>query len=183
MGTRALHGFHQFQRQDLLGGRYSLLGIPHDNEFLPPDAPVAIHADFWVNFLWKRLIGARVFNATLSPGSRLVRAFAHCGTPPSPHRPGAAGGLGLVLVNLAESSRTVQVASEEDAVELQVWTLTPTSAGPFGAGALLNGKALPTHVADGRTIDDIPVPAEAHAGSLELAPLSVTFATAPKCPG
>ena len=73
---------------------------------------------------------------------------------PFPHRPGAAGGLGLILVNLAESSRTVQIASEEDAVELQVWTLTPTSAGPFGAGALLNGKALPTHVADGRTIDD-----------------------------
>ena len=34
LGSRALHGFSQYQRQDLLGGRYGLLGIPHDNEAL-----------------------------------------------------------------------------------------------------------------------------------------------------
>eukprot|EP00041_Stephanoeca_diplocostata_P013955 m.249823 g.249823 ORF g.249823 m.249823 type:complete len:191 (-) comp19529_c0_seq2:954-1526(-) len=60
LGIRAKHGFAQWQRQDLIGGRYGLLSIPHDNEFLGPDDPVGIHPDFWVNFLWKRLMGTVV---------------------------------------------------------------------------------------------------------------------------
>lgn len=32
LAGRALIGFKQYQRQDLIGGRYGLLGIPHDGE-------------------------------------------------------------------------------------------------------------------------------------------------------
>ena len=34
LGLRATIGFQQYQRQDLIGGRYGLMGIPHDNEKL-----------------------------------------------------------------------------------------------------------------------------------------------------
>jgi hypothetical protein len=89
LGHRAALGFSQYQRQDLVGGRYALLGISHDNEALARGDPVRIHPDFWVAFLWKRIMGNTVFNATagalhLDPA---VRAYAHCGIPPSPHAP------------------------------------------------------------------------------------------------
>ena len=32
-------------------------GMPHDNEFLGKKDAVTLHADFWINFMWKRLMG------------------------------------------------------------------------------------------------------------------------------
>ena len=54
LGHRAVLGFSQYQRQDLLGGRYSLLGSPHDNEFLGRADAVTIHPDFWVGVRLRR---------------------------------------------------------------------------------------------------------------------------------
>ena len=45
MSLRAKHGFSQYQRQDLIGGRYSLIGIQHDNEALNETSPVQLHPD------------------------------------------------------------------------------------------------------------------------------------------
>lgn len=88
LGARALAGFKQYQRQDLIGGRYGLMGIPHDNEaLLGKDDPVTLHPDYWVAFMWKRVMGNKVFNATAAAGTALdpmVRVHGHCGLPPSP---------------------------------------------------------------------------------------------------
>ena len=84
----------------MIGGRYSLLGIPHDNEALMHADPVSIHPDFWVAFFWKRLMGTAVLNATagavLDPS---IRAYAHCGMPPSMHLPPRRLGDGASLVD------------------------------------------------------------------------------------
>ena len=48
LGLRAKHSFKQYQRQDLIGGRYGLLGIGHDNEELRTEDAVRINPDFWV---------------------------------------------------------------------------------------------------------------------------------------
>lgn len=49
-----------------------------------------INADFWVHFMWKRIMGRHVLNATAhaAVGTKLdadVRVYAHCGTAPSPN--------------------------------------------------------------------------------------------------
>ena len=51
LGIRAKAGFAQYQRQDLLGGRYGLLSIPGDDQRLGPTDPVGIQPDFWINFM------------------------------------------------------------------------------------------------------------------------------------
>jgi hypothetical protein len=42
MGQRAAHGFQQYQRQDLVDAHYSLVTMPHDNEFLGPHDSVGL---------------------------------------------------------------------------------------------------------------------------------------------
>ena len=51
LGIRAKAGFAQYQRQDLLGGRYGLLSIPGDDQRLGSTDPVGIQPDFWINFM------------------------------------------------------------------------------------------------------------------------------------
>jgi hypothetical protein len=74
LGFRALHGFAQHQRQDLLGGRYGLLAVPHDSEFLAdgyvsPSVRRSLHdtsllnaqaeGGFWGRSLWQRASAVR----------------------------------------------------------------------------------------------------------------------------
>ena len=200
MGLRAQHSFKQYQRQDLVGGRYSLVGMPHDNEFLSEADAVTLHADFWVNFLWKRLMGPTVLNTSVSGGDAdpesdgpSVRGYAHCGTAPSPFRPNATGGappLTVLLVNLDNSNTSTEVTID-GAASLVSWTISPATGkggGPFGARALLNGKLLPRVIADGEVIGRVPVAGvQTVGGKLSLPPISVTFAmveglpTPPEC--
>ena len=184
LALRASRGFAQYQRQDLVGGRYSLVGVGHDNEaLLTPGAPVTLHADFWVNFLWKRLVGTGVLKATVVGGGRTVRGYAHCGQGPSRFAPGVMPEeqVTFVLINL-ENSTDAAVALDPAPSAYTAWTLGPTAAGAFGAGALLNGQELPATVADGATIDEIPVPGVGREGSaaatVTLPPISVTFVMA-----
>jgi hypothetical protein len=150
---------------------------------------VSLHADFWVNFLWKRLVGTGVLNATVSGGDRLVRGYAHCGAPPSPwaaHRGQQSPGeedqvVTLVLINL-DNSTDATITLDPAPSAYTSWTLGPTAAGPFGAGALLNGQELPATVADGAMIGPVPVPGTAREGGaaavVSLPPISVTFVMA-----
>ena len=125
MGQRAAHGFQQYQRQDLVGAHYSLVTMPHDNEFLGPHDSVGLTADFWVNFLWKRTVGTHVLDATVL-GSETVRAYVHCGVAPSPHKIRDAAAT-AVLINL-DNTTSVPVALT-GATRLQAWTLSPTPDG------------------------------------------------------
>lgn len=49
--------------------------------------PLKIHSDFWVMFMWKRLMGTDVYdvNSTAVTKDPDVRVYGHCGVPPSPH--------------------------------------------------------------------------------------------------
>ena len=173
MGNRARHGFAQYQRQDLVGARYSLVSMPHDNEFLGERDAVGLTADFWVNFMFKRLIGMQVLNATVA-GSASVRAYVHCGPAPSPHRI-ASTGAAAILINLDNASSTrVTVAG---ASRLQAWTLSPTlDGGPFGKRVRMNGVLLPDTIADGTAISSVPVAGKrVEGGTLSLLPISVSF--------
>lgn len=175
MGQRAAHGFSQYQRQDLVGAAYSLVSIPHDNEFLGPHDAVGLTVDFWINFLWKRTVGMRVLRADVV-GSKTVRAYAHCGSAPSPHKIQENDtGATAVLINLDNSS-SVSVTIE-DASHLQAWTLSPTQkGGPFGKQAMLNGKLLPSRISDAVAFTSIPVPPTRIQGStITLPPISVSF--------
>ena len=185
LGHRAALGFSQYQRQDLVGGRYSLLGIPHDNEYLATSDPVRLHPDFWVNFLWKRVMGVTVLNASLTgrlgPADPSVRAYAHCGTPPSPHPLVAMEAnhtpMGLTLINLnSTSSQRVRLRGVVGGV---AWTLTAGKGGYFGQDVLLNGIPLPSTIADGQPLGPLPpstpgVPVR-KGETLTLPPFSVCF--------
>ena len=57
------------------------------------------------------------------------------------------------------------------------WTISPATGGPFGTAALMNGKALPSAIADGEVIGEVPVVGvRTVGGELSLPPISVTFA-------
>lgn len=168
LGARARAGFVQFQRQDLLGGMYGLLGIPHGGEALGPEDAVRIRADFWVNFLWKRLIGTQVLDAELTSkldapgnGSRLLRAYAFKGRPPSPHADSGAQECAdfyppacyvLLLINLDTAPQYVKLEGAHATFRL--------TAGPGGLFGLdppsLNGATLPEALSDGRPMTSIP---------------------------
>jgi len=187
LGLRATLGFQQYQRQDLAGGRYGLLGLAHDSEsLLGKGDPVRINPDFWVNFLWKRVMGSTVYNATAAGnGDASLRVYAHCGTPPSPHAPlpiaAATNPMGLVVININSSvPRAVTLPRTET---WTVWTLEAADGDVFGETSSLNGMALPRSISDGAPIAGIPASGIEHRGadSLKLPPFSVTFAAATVC--
>jgi hypothetical protein len=173
MGQRAAHGFHQYQRQDLVGAAYSLVTIPHDNEYLGSRDAVGLTADFWVNFLWKRTVGTHVLSAEVV-GSEAVRAYVHCGAAPSPHRIQDIGAT-AVLINLDNSSSVSVTVT--GANRLQAWTLSPTpGGGPFGRKVMLNGELLPDKITDAVAFTSIPVPPRTlHGSEVTLPPISVSF--------
>lgn len=180
---RALHGFKSYQRQDLFGGAYGLTNSPTGAMALGPADPLVLRPDFWVNFLWKRLLGPQVYN--VSSSSRLLRAYAFSGTPPSPFAEAAcaSASVQLLLLNLdsaAGASVALPAATQGGGAApglYSAWTLTSGGeSDPFSTLTALNGAALPTTVDSasinpatflskivqpantGRVSDGVPVP-------------------------
>jgi hypothetical protein len=161
LGLRAVLGFKQYMRQDLIGGRYGLLGIPHDGEALRKDDPLSITADYWVHFLWKRVMGKAVLNATAVVrvnGTAVVRAldpalrvYAHCGRVSSVH--GASSDenpLGITMINIdSTDAKTVVLASGIGSV-YTYWTLSagtnPKHTAAPMAGSTRSKQKLPHDV-------------------------------------
>ena len=186
LGQRAAAGFAQHQRQDLVGGRYALLDIQRGQESLGTHATVVLYPDFWVNWMWKRVMGTAVLRADLSDdfGGTLM-AYAHRGVPPSPwaepRGSGGAAALGLVIVNLDETeARSVSVAAlvGEDRQYSQ-WTLSPGPDGYASSEATMNGEALATRIADGSVLGEMSCvgnPVVGHGtAALVVPPVSVVF--------
>ena len=140
LATRAKHGFVQYQRQALIGGAYGLTASAesHPQSALGVDEAVLLRPGYWVNFLWKRVLGQNVLNATST--SAAVRAYAFAGSAPSPYAAkectatGGAFGAGagrvgsgskqLLLVNLSpEDTSTVKLASCSSGYH--AWVLAP----------------------------------------------------------
>eukprot|EP00656_Telonema_subtile_P047493 TRINITY_DN5459_c0_g1_i3.p1 TRINITY_DN5459_c0_g1~~TRINITY_DN5459_c0_g1_i3.p1 ORF type:complete len:116 (+),score=24.49 TRINITY_DN5459_c0_g1_i3:94-441(+) len=98
-----------------------------------------------------------------------------CGVPPSMHVPSAVSEtnapMGWALVNIANTSREVQFASN-----CTIWTMT-SADGPLGNSVNLNNQLLPASIQDGVPISNIPVAGDVKpTGALiELPALSVSF--------
>ena len=180
MALRAANGFKQYQRQDFVGGRYSLIGTEHDNQFEPYSSSVTIHPDFWINFLWKRTMGRVVLNTTTTmfSSNKTLRGYAHCGKPPSEHRVSSSNSdesLTVLLVNLDDTSNYTDVIIPGMKSSYS-WSLTPGNEGVFGSSARLNGMDLPTMLSDGKPINKVPALGVKGAGPIiSVPPLSVTF--------
>ena len=161
MCLRAQHGFSQYQRQDLLGGRYSLVGIDHDNQFLSDVAPVQLHPDFWINFLWKRLIGQTVLNVStffieqeerqqeLLSSKTLLRVYAFMGKPPSKYSiPSNENSITFVIINLNNATATHMSIKGlvKDVVEVTSttsWMISPEESSSSSSGSTVNTDGGP----------------------------------------
>jgi hypothetical protein len=182
MALRAKHGFAQYNRQDLFGGGYGLVNSPSGAMALTRTDALHITPDLWTSFLWKRTLGLSVLNATSS--SRLVRAYAFRGAPPSPFASGLCGALELLLINLDNSTAATPVVLPPAAAgaTFAAWSLAPGAGGAFASEAILNGAPLPAaidvSVRDPRDflqhIVQPPVVGLVSAG-LALPPLSTNF--------
>jgi hypothetical protein len=146
---------------------------------LGAEDPVVIKPDFWVSFLWKRLLGTSVLNASTS--SRDVRAYAYSDAPPSVFaEPACASApLQLLLLNLRNASADVALPPGSSTYSL--WALAPVDGTALSTAATLNGAALPGRL-DVREGDPAFLrristpPAVGSVGTpLTLAPLAVAF--------
>ena len=175
MALRAAHGFKQYQRQDLVGGRYSLVGTLHDNEYEPVTASVRLHPDFWINYLWKTFVGGSVLNATLSPSSpNTIRAYAHCGKPPSTLHDWESITT-LILINLDNSTDSTTLKLK-GVTSYQRWTMTSgEELHPFGTDVYLNGMLMASNISNGKPINELPVAGVNGEGDIFLPKLSVSF--------
>ena len=180
LALRATHGFKQHQRQDFVGGRYSLVGTLHDNEYEPATASVTLHPDFWVNFLWKRIVGSYVLNATLSITTlNNVRVYAHCGQPPSAFHVNSdewESSVTIILINL-ENTTDSTTLNLTQFTSYERWTMTSGEDmnNPFGTDVFLNGQLMPSVINNGQPINDVPVSGVKGEGGLFLPKLSISF--------
>ena len=200
LASRAAHGFVQYQRQAFVGGAYGLVAAAaaHPSQgALGPTEAVLLRPGYWVNFLWKRVLGRSVHNATVS--SPAVRAYAFSGAPPSPFAEPACAAAGdaamkqLLLINLSPDENAtvtfggVVAAGGGASASFSAWVLSPppssnaTAAAPgaldpFSDRARLNGELLPALV-DGAApfLTDVPVAAVTGSGATQLSPLSIAF--------
>lgn len=116
LGNVARRGHRISVRQSLSGASYGLL----NEDTLEP------RPDYWASVLWKRLMGTRVLDASVSGGSS-VRAYAHCAR-------GRAGEAVALVLNL-DASETVQLDQGTEA-----WVVT---AEALASQALkLNGEPI-----------------------------------------
>jgi len=191
MALRASKGFTHFNRQDLVGARYGLVRIPHDDEYLAHDDEVGLSPDFWVNFFWKRTIGTNVLhvNNTGSTNNTL-RAYAFRGTPVSPFSEYDNATLSLVVINQGSKAEILNlVLNEEDDeedgdntsfTEALSWSLQTGSTNYNNVNnsmTRVNGMMMPSSITDGKPIEKSPVSGKRtnNTNSFIIEPTSVTF--------
>jgi hypothetical protein len=151
MSVRARAGFVHYQRQDLFGAEYGLVNSPTAVMALSVTDPLTIRADYWVAFLFKRIVGLSVLN--VSSSDIAVRAYGYTGSAPSPFAaPQCAAGsasLQLLLLNIDNSSAvsvSLPAPLAHGSGSYAAWSLTPTGGNPFSMTAQLNGQPLPTEI-------------------------------------
>ena len=119
-------------------------------------------ADFWAAVLWKRLMGTTVLKSQAKADAAL-RIYAQC-------MQGKAGGVTLLALNTdAKQERSIAIGAKAESYVLTADSLTSSRV-------LLNGVEL-------KAQEDGTVPAvsgaPAAAGTIRLAPLSITFLAIP----
>jgi heparanase 1 len=151
-GTLAKRGVQVIMHNTLAASDYGLL----DENTLAP------RPNYWAALLWHKLMGTTVLDAGASPSPDL-HLYAHC-------LPGRPGGVTLLAINADRtSSHPLAIPVKSDRYTLTARELTDTAVE-------LNGNELKLS-SDG----DVPSLAGAStpAGSVVLAPASITFLSMP----
>ena len=191
MSAKARAGYDAYFRQDLVGASYALVNTSIPT--LPPPASFvggfSPSSDYYLLYLWKRLVGARVLDVSTAAGGvePTTRAYAFC-TLSSWQPPSGGGGASppsvtLILINI-DPLATACLAIPSfvpPSASLTYFTLTAGEAGEGvqSWGVRLNGKLLQL-TANG-TLPDLSgkvVPA-GQEGGIFLPPLSVSFVVVP----
>jgi heparanase 1 len=164
LGRLARRGEKVVVRQTLSGSDYGLVD----------DRTLAPNPSYWASWLWRRLMGKRVFAASIDPPAPALRAYAHC------LRDDAGGDGGpataVLLVNLDPTATTT--------VSLPAGSATPRALLRLQADALgsrltrLNGVVLRPGADGSPPPLPIALP-ETGARDISMPPLSIAFAVLP----
>ncbi|XP_062592250.1 heparanase-like, partial [Saccostrea cucullata] len=161
LGLAAKRNVGAVIRQTFYGANYGL--IDHiTNEPNP---------DYWLTFLYKKMVGDYVFETTSSDKNRRVRFYCHCaadGFPP--------GSLTLYGMNLYNSNVTVQLNQEFDTSHMLVYLMSSLNNDLKSKSVRLNGKVLRMS-SDDSFPDITPVIVR---GNLEMPAYSYVFVVLPK---
>ena len=172
MGSSARAGVAGFARQDLVGAFYALLNTSRPGATGDAQGRFTPTPDYYLLWLWQRLVGPRVLDVAPPPGAQGVRAYAFCSA-------NVTNAATLVLINIGAAPVCVGAPSFVPAgAALTVYALTAADAAGVEAwGARLNGRPLAT--GQGGALPDLrgeDVPA---AGGVTLQPTSVALVVAP----
>ncbi|KAJ1524818.1 hypothetical protein ONE63_009688 [Megalurothrips usitatus] len=130
LGMAASNNISVVVRQSFIGGNYGLL----DEKTLEPNP------DFWVSYVFKKLVGQVVLNITRSDKNPLVRLYAHCSKKSIPE-------LNAVVVygmNLGSTQYETyfRMKNMNYSSEFQQYILTPMDGQLGSSGIRLNGRVL-----------------------------------------
>jgi hypothetical protein len=179
MAASARAGVAGFARQDLVGASYALL-----NTSLPGEPGTAVGAftpspDYYLLWLWQRLVGRAVLDVAPAGGggggaaAAAVRVYAFCSRNDT-------ASVTLALINIGGAPACVGApAFVPPGGALTVFTLTPGDAaeGVEAWGARLNGRLLALRA--GGALPDLSGERVPAAGGVTLPPTSVTLLVAP----
>jgi hypothetical protein len=175
MASSAAAGLAGFARQDLVGAYYALVNTSAPGQPGTAVGGFAPSPDYYLLWLWQRLVGAQVLAVQPPPGPAAapLRTYAFCSRNTS-------SAVLLVVVNLgAEAVCLGAPLFVPQGQPLTVYTLTPgePSQGVEAWGARLNGRLLA--LGERGELPDLSgasVPAE---GGVTLPATSVTLLVAP----
>ena len=173
MGASARAGVAGFARQDLVGASYALINTSAPGEPGTAVGGFAPAPDFYLLWLWQRLVGARVLQVAppAGGGGGGVRAYAVC----SRNDTAAAT---LVFINIGAAQCVGAPAFVPPSGALTVFALTAgDDAGVESWGVRLNGRLLA--LGAGGALPDLSGAHVPAAGGVALPPASVTLALAP----
>nr|XP_022319991.1 heparanase-like [Crassostrea virginica] len=114
LGLAARSGVGGVIRQTFYGANYGLV----DHVTKEPN-PTTDCPDYWLTYMYKKLVGEYVFQTVSSDPHRKVRFYAHCageGLPP--------GSLILYGMNLYSSNVTLKVKGQFNTTEMKVYLMT-----------------------------------------------------------
>lgn len=153
LGTLARQGVQVVMHNTLAGSDYGLID----------DVTLAPRPNYWSAVLWRKLMGARVLDASASQVPNL-HLYAHC-------LRGQPGGVAVLAINAD------RVAARELVLPEAAKRFTLTAAALLDTQVALNGSVLEL-LADGSlpALQGEPVPSGRHA----LAPASISFFALPR---
>ncbi|XP_052102579.1 heparanase-like [Mytilus californianus] len=131
LGISASLGVDVVVRQTFYGGSYGLIDTKTSNP----------NPDFWLSYLYKKLVGRSVFNVTMDDNKGYVRMYTHCtNTLRSDYKPGSITVYGM---NLRPEPTTVVFTQFKPDVKLHLYLLEPVGVDSLKSQTVaLNGRTL-----------------------------------------